>query len=258
MNKLLVLIGIAGMSGTALFATTTYAFIDNRASNQNSEVYNGAQEDISPYGGSIGTSISGGTGNLTVKFFCDDFEDNVTYGTGWQVNLTAVNSSNLSNTRYGSANLNPSYPSGTTLYEEVAWLFTQTVQPGQSLNNQDAIQEAVWLMTGNPASTPKVTATATGSNKTYLQWIAAAQSDFNSTVAGYATPDYNQWLIVTDPAATGNTGGAGKQEFLAYYTANGIPQTATSSLQSTPEPSTCAMAGLGFLIAGLGGRRRRR
>lgn len=247
MKKLVIAIGILGtMSASSLFATTTYAFLNSRAAGQNSDVWGGNPEDISPYGGSVGSSITGGAGNSAVKLFCDDFADGVAYNSGWQVNVTTVNAADLTNTRYGAANLNPSYPSGTTLYEEIAWLFTQTVQVTQTVANQNAIGEAVWTMTGS--GTPTASALS-------LQWISLAQSDYNHTVAGYATPDYTRWLILTDPAAKANTGGTGKQEMLAYYTAGGLPQVTASS--PTPEPGTCVLGGLGFLAAGYFGRRRK-
>jgi hypothetical protein len=252
LTPLAIALGLLSLAGSPLFAGTTYVYLSDRPPGQNSEIYNGVSYDISPYSGSIGSNATGGAPDQAAKLFCDDFIDNAVYGTGWAVNVTTVSSSNLSNTRFGSANANSIYGTGTVLYQQLAWLFTQSMQTNQTIANQDAIQEAVWYMTGNGA-TPKATATATGSNKTYLQWITAAQSNYNTNAYGYLTPDYSNWLIVTDVNAKGYTSGHGNQEFLAYYSANGVPHLSTP----TPEPATSALIGLGLLAAGLLKRRSR-
>src|SRR5581483_2872525 len=175
MKKISVVSLLFAAFTSPIFASNTFLFLDIRASNQNFEVYQGQEYDMSPYTGALGPNANG-TGGTSVQLFCDDFSDDSNYGTGWQVNVTTVDSADLSKTRYGSANANPAFPSGTTLYEEIAWLFTQSAAPGQTLANQDAIQEAVWDMT-YPTGTPKATATASSPNMTYLQWIGAAESD---------------------------------------------------------------------------------
>jgi hypothetical protein len=204
---------------------------------------------------------------LPVELFCDDYSDDAYWNTGWQVNLTNVGTAAAANpstdswqdTRFGGANANTSYPVGTTLYEEIAWLFTQSIQSGQSTANQDAIGEAVWLMT-DPTGTPKATAGNTGSNLTYLEWITDAEDYYNKsasqTPSQFMTVNDSDWYVVTASNAAGNTGGTGTQEFLAYYTSSTPTGTEGSMQTATPEPDSFVLLGTGLLAAGLWSRRR--
>jgi len=83
-----------------------------------------------------------------------------------------------------------------------------------------------------------------GQNLTYLQWISAAEHYYDASAAQtpsqFVTADYNDWYVATDPAAAGNTGGAGLQEMLAYYTSS-TPDGGFGQVPSTPEPA-------GFLL----------
>jgi hypothetical protein len=262
--RFLILAGLGVIGASCSFAATTYAFLNSESGTQNID----NNEPISPYGGSIGASQSG-TGNLPVLLFCDDFSDHVAWNSGWQVNLTNVgtaaaapsNTNPWAATRFGAANANTAYPVGTQLYEEVAWLFTQDLKTGQSLANQDAIGEAVWLMT-DPTGTPKDTASNTGSNLTYLQWISDAGLYYNKIAAQtptqFLTVNYNNWYVATDPAAGGNTGGKGLQEMLAFYSASSPASTAGTMLTPAPEPASFILLGSGLVFAGVWGRRKRR
>jgi hypothetical protein len=263
MNKLSIL-ALAAIGVPSMFGST-FAYLNNEAANQNTEVYQGSTIPISPYGAAIGANQNG-TGDAAALFFCDDYSDTTYWGTGWQVNVTDIGTAAAANsstnpwqeTRFGSANANTAFPTGTSLYEEMAWLFTQSTVPGQSTLNQDAIGEAVWDMT-DPAGTPKATASNTGSNLTYLAWISDAESYYNKsaaqTPAQFMTVNYNDWYVLTDPAAAGNTGGTGLQEMLAYYTST--TPGVTFGVVSTPEPGSVLLLGTGLMLAGLWGRRKR-
>lgn len=244
MNKHLLCVTLAFGLCSAAQAATTLSF-----PNLNNVLYNGS-EPISPYAGSLG--------GQAVTLFCDDFNDSVSIPATYQVNVTDVNSTNLSLTRFGSTNYNPAYPTGSALYEEMAWLFTQMMQPGQTTANQIAIQEAVWHMT---ASTPGAVSTTslsnTGSNLTYLQWITDAENDYNKTVSGFATPVYSNWMILTDVAnASVKTLGTGNQELLAYYT-TGVSITTNTANTATPEPGTTGTVAAGVILLAAGLNRRR-
>jgi len=244
MNKKVLTVLVALGACSAAHASTSFSF-----QNLNGVLVS-AGEYISPYSGTLG--------GQAVTLFCDDFNDNVPVPSTYNVNITAPNASSLSNTRFATTNYNSAYPSGTVLYEEIAWLFTQMMAPGHSQANEIGIQEAVWHMT---SSTPTAVATTslsnTGSNLTYLQWITDAQNDYNKTVSGFSTPNDGQWMILTDVAnATTKTVGTGNQELFAYYTANNVPTTSGAS--STPEPGTITTLAIGMalLVAGLQKRRR--
>ena len=149
-----------------------------------------AGEAISPYAGTLG--------GTAVTLFCDDFNDDVPMPSTFNVNISAPNGG-VSNMRFGTTNYNAAYPSGTALYEEIAWLFTQMMGSGQTQANQIGIQEAVWHMTAStPGSVSTTSLSNTGSNLTYLQWITDAASDYRKTVNGFTTPDYTNWMILSD------------------------------------------------------------
>ncbi len=237
---LAVLLAVGACS--AAHASTSFSF-----PNLNGVLYS-AGEPIGPYAGSLG--------GAAVTIFCDDFNDNVPVPTTYNVDVTAANATDLSLTRFGSANYNTAYAAGTTLYEQIAWMFTQMVSPGESQANQIAIQEAVWHMTSStPSAVSTVSLAKTGANLTYLQWITAAQSDYNKTVSGFTTPNFSNWMILTDVAnASTKTVGTGNQELLAYYTTSGPPTN--NSVSSTPEPGTSTMLAGGIALVFLGTRRR--
>lgn len=249
-----------------MFASNIFMYLNNEAANQNTETYQGNTIPISPYGGSIGANQNG-AGNAPALLFCDDYSDDTYWGTGWQVNLTNIGTAAAANsatdpwqeTRFGSANANAAFPTGTSLYEEMAWLFTQATAPGQSVANQDAIGEAVWHMT-DPTGTPEATAGNTGSNLTYLQWISEAQLYYDTSAAQtpsqFMTVNFKDWYVATDPAAAGNTGGKGLQEMLAYYSSS-TPDQSFGQAAATPEPGSFLLLGTGLLVAGMWCRRKR-
>jgi hypothetical protein len=199
--------------------------------------------------------------------FCDDYVDKITPGQSYTgVNITAANGTNtdtgytngntagsMANTRDGSANISSGYPTGTTLYEEMAWLATQMMTSGRTVGDEEAIQEAIWSLSENPTTSGSPTVAASGETQTYSQWVADAKYEVTgsgSLVAGtYLTPNYNNWLVLTVPADAGVTiGSGGTQELLAY-----TGQVPTK----TPEPASFVLIGSGLLMAAVFGRRHR-
>jgi len=225
MKKLIICL----MGVSSLWASNTLYLDTAGAKVQDGNYY------ISPYTGTLTTS----SGTTAVTLYCDDFNNESTLKTSWSVNIATV-SGNLSTTRFdatnpaNSANPSPNYPVGTQLYEEEAWLFTQESANSGNSSVMKAIQEAAWHLTSASTSQP--------SNYNYQAWITAASSDYNKTVAGYVTPDYSQWYVLTQVGYAGNTTSSGNQEFLTY-----LP---SSTIQSTPEPGTLLLAGAGLIIAG--------
>jgi hypothetical protein len=190
---------------------------------------------ISPYTG----TLTGSTGTTQVTLYCDDFNNQSSFGSSWSVNVTSV-TGDLSTTRYETSNPADSgyphhnYPVGQQLYEEEAWLFTQEAANSGNASVMKAIQEAAWHLTSNSSSQP--------SNYNYQAWLTAAANDYDKTVAGYVTPDYSQWYILTQVGYAGKTDSTGNQELLAY-----MP---SSTVQQAPEPGTLVLAGAGLLLAG--------
>jgi hypothetical protein len=243
MNTKLMTLVVALSACSAAHASTALSF-----QNLNGVLVSSG-EYISPYAGTLA--------GTPVTLFCDDFNDNIPVPSNSNVNISTPNG-NLSSTRFATTNYNPAYPSGTTLYEEMAWLFTQMMSPGQTQANEIGIQEAVWHMTAStPGSVSTTSLSNTGSNLTYLQWITDAASDYNKAVGGFSTPNYSNWMILTDVAnATTKTQGTGDQELFAYYSSQGVPTS--NQVSSTPEPGTISMfaIGLGLMLAGMKMRAR--
>lgn len=274
MKKLILTAAIFGASASGLFADTVAYLQSAGPTSQTDGSY-----AVSPYTGNLGitsyagsathntdgsvnTGVTSVTGGIAggVQLFCDDFPDHAVFGQTWNAQVTGVTSSDSTSlTRFGASNPNAfSYPAGTALYEELAWLFNQTANNNESAANQIAIQEAVWHLTDAPGATPTASSTNTGTNLTYLQWITAAaadstiQADGKSKVtAGFATATYSQWYVVT--ADNYKTAGS-TQEFLAYNAAGGITGTTHSA---SPEPATFALFGGGLLAVGFFARKRK-
>ena len=224
-----ILIGSAIVAAASLHAATTYNLDFNSQSNSPGLIYDGSYA-ISPYSGTIG--------GTSVQLFCEDFNDNVNWGqqniTAYQTSLTASAATLDGQTRYGIANpttAGASYPAGTTLYDEMAWLATQmlAVSGSDATYNEAAIQEAIWTLTNdknvndglsprNKTTTQTGTYGDTGVEQSYLAWIADAQADYAGSVQGYASLVTGNWSIVTAVASAGCTVGSGT----AYSKNNGV------------------------------------
>jgi len=157
-----------------------------------------------------------------VTLYCDDFNNEVTWNQTWQVNLTPLTSSDLSNTRYGNganvpllklSDLYYNTYSAAQLYAQAAWL---TMQFNQYLSTDPsqviALEYAIWDLFDPKAPT----------NAGAQAWILSAEQNYGSV-------DLNNFELVTNVGPLALTGQV--QEFI-------IP---------TPEPSTYALLGAGLL-----------
>ena len=177
---------------------------------------NDGQYYVSPYSGTMN--------GQSVTLFCDDIINDVTFGQTWQANVTnlatAVNTSDFSQTRYGSVMGSAVLTNPALAYQEAAWLTTQFASnPGDLVN----LQYALWDIM-NPG--------ARGSGNLDVQnWLLLASLN-------YGTINLNEFEIVTNCGPLALTGQV--QEFLV----------------STPEPGTLALLICGMLAVCAGLMRR--
>ena len=166
-----------------------------------------SQYYVSPYFGTMN--------GQSVVLFCDDILNDVTFGQKWLANVTnlgaAVNTSNFSQTRFGSVTGSAVLGNPTLAYEEAAWLTTQFASNPTDLVN---LQYALWDIM-NPG--------VRGSGNAAVQnWLLLASQN-------YGTINLSDFSIVT------NTG----------------PLTLTGQMQEfivrTPEPGTLALLICGLL-----------
>lgn len=287
-TKLTILAGALIFGASMGQAATSYVLDFNTQSNSPGLVYDGSYA-ISPYSGTVdGTSVS---------LYCDDFNDTINFGqqniSVYSTGLNADSATLSAQTRYGADNPNASYASGTTLYEEMAWLATQMQYTGST--NDKAIQEAIWQLTDAPGGATAPTYSHnnngsagsgdTGTAQSAAKWIADAQNyiaGFNTTTgtsswgysSHYANLVVSDWYIITavnsagctvgshgatgcDPDGTAGTGST-TQEFLAYSPAGLSTSTGgqTPPPPGVPEPATFVLIGSG-LVAGAMVRRRK-
>jgi len=219
--------------------------------------------DLSPYTGTLYQTVSGVTTSSSLTLYCDDLNNTFPTGTDENVNVSSVTGS-LANARFDTQNPTGAsgnlpnttvpIPTGTTLYEEEAWLFTQIMNLPTgtgSIANMTALTEAAWELTSNNLTT----AEETNANP----WLTAAYnavtgagtngSSVNSVTLHSAT--YADWFIMTDPNSANNDSSSGNQEFLAYSSG-----TAMTNQASTPEPATFWLLGSALLLGGAFLRRR--
>lgn len=263
--------GLLGANAYANTATMVFVSVDHPGTSVDT-VDDGI--DISPYTGTLG--------GAAVTLYCDDFNNDIIIGSTSTVSVTDLVGGDTSNsnsqTRFATAddagsvtvadhgNAVVTMPSGTILYEELAWLYTQLgVQAEASRPNtaiEDAIQEAAWQMT-TPASNDGV---PTAYSNDVDDWIWLAQQDYSKTnnysvTVGTGTgqyslsivdPNYSAWMILDGPNSALNAAETtGQQEQLAYY-GNVVP--------SVPEPSAFGLAGIGsaLLLGAIFTRSRRK
>jgi hypothetical protein len=262
--------GLAGLlcAGVSLQAATTLS-ITNDGTNGNAV--------ISPY---TGTLIEGSNTITGVKLFCDDALDYspTAPSTAYNVVVSSITGS-LSSTRFGSAaaagtssGITPSgftMPTGTTLYDELAWIYTQMMATSV-LSSQEALQVAAWSLTApetNWLSPAKGVAGISGVDSAAQGWLTTLKGLTLTTMqvngSGYTGVTFSNWDVIDDTSAAGKaTGGggpscntgAGCQEFLAYTGGTGIVTTNTAG---TPEPATFGLFGSALLFGAMVARRRR-
>ncbi len=280
-TTMIAVAGLLTFGGLGLQAGTSVNFDFNTQSSSGLQTDSGYA--VSPYTGTVG--------GTTVQLFCDDFNDNITYGqqniAAYQTAMPAIGSSASvalqDQTRYGVANpsTGANYPAGTKLYDEMAWLATQmlAVSGTNASYNEIAIQEAIWTLTNNTTvndglspENQKTTQTGTygdtGVEQSYLQWITDAKNDYSTSVGGYAGLVTANWSIVTAVSSAGCTIGSngttgctpgqpGTKSSSGWVTQEFLAYTGGTPIinQGGSNPSTPEPAS--FLLIGSGLARRR-
>jgi len=292
-TKLTILAGALIVGASVGQAATSYSLDFNTQANSAGIVYDGSYA-ISPYTGTLDNGSP-------IQLYCDDFNDTVQFGQQniqvYKTALTASTTDLKNQTRYGADNPSSvsTYPSGLTLYEEMAWLATQ-MQSATSSTTDKAIQEAIWQLTdAGTANAPNnshgytggVTTGYTGTSSSTAQsaahWIQDAMNyvaGYNSTTntstwsnAGYySNLVLSDWYVLTAVDSAGCTTGSynryGVQGCATGHTPSGsttqefltyIPSTtgANPPPSGVPEPASFVLIGSG-LLAGAAVRRRRK
>lgn len=162
------LIGAALLwSGPSVFAQASLTLTGPGTNGVISNIY------VGPYQGTVNGVATG--------IICDDFYDDSYFKEAWTATVSTL--SNLTQTKFGSTDLNSSQPDGvatsiTTEYEEAAWLAQQLVNPGTTCQYAGAncagdIQYAIWQIfdSGQPFSL------LTGNDLMNAEsWLQAAES----------------------------------------------------------------------------------
>jgi hypothetical protein len=168
---------VLGLVGLALFMACG-AHADGTPANMVFTGVNGAQDGqyyVSPYNGVMNPGTSSAQ---QVVLFCDDINNEVTFGQTWTANVTSLASGVFTNTRYGNGSINPNLGSTNpqVLYEEAAWLVTQFAS---NPSDYVTLQHALWdLMT--PGAEPTGVANGDVDGVTVGQWLALAGLNYTS------------------------------------------------------------------------------
>ncbi|HEY4089027.1 MAG TPA: PEP-CTERM sorting domain-containing protein [Bryobacteraceae bacterium] len=293
-TKLTILAGALVFGASVGQAATSYSLDFNTQSNSPGLVYDGSYA-ISPYTGSLDNGAA-------IQLYCDDFNDTVQFGQQniqvYKTALTASTTDLKNQTRYGADNpsSNSSYPSGLTLYEEMAWLATQMQSAGST--NDKAIQEAIWQLTDAPGGntapnntsgyhggvTTGFSGTTSSTAQSAAHWISDAMSyvaGYNSTsnTSSWSNAGYysnlvlSDWYVLTAVDAAGCTTGSynhyGVEGCTPGHAGSGsttqefltyIPTTSGANPPpptGAPEPASFVLIGSGLLGAAIMRRRRK-
>jgi len=221
----------------------------------------GETVDLSPYTGTLSQTVGATTTSSAITLYCDDLNNLISTGQQYNMNVTRLTpGASLANTQFDTANPAGSsgnlpgtsipIPTGTTLYDEEAWLYTQMMDlSGGNLSsaNITALQEAAWELTSNNL-------TSAEENNANAWLTAAYNAVVNNQTAGsvngiaFQAASYSAWYVYTDPASADDASSTGYQEFLAYSGGGGGQGVITNGL-GTPEPSTFWLFGIA-LVAG--------
>jgi hypothetical protein len=211
---------------------------------------------ISPYTGNYVDPNSVATNGI--KLYCDDSADaSQGVGSKYDVTETSITSANATNSRFFGLGARSDWagtalPTGTTLYEELAWLFQQMTDTANNTVLTD-IQDAAWDLTNTTQAFSDHTAAADA-------WIKEANlyavsnsktgtsfNDGSGTSVTLSTAVYANWYVIDGTAGVSGSW----QEFLSNSTLNN-----GGGQGGTPEPATFGLLGGALLIGGIYGKRR--
>jgi hypothetical protein len=190
---------------------------------------NGANDGVyyvSPYTG----TMNYGTSNAqTVGLFCDDINNDVSFGQVWNANITSMASGDFLNTRYGNSSVNPhlGMTNPLTLYEEGAWLVSQF---GSHTSDYVSLQYALWDLMSPGAEPTNYAGTDGIQVSQWLTWAAANYGQINPS----------NFEIITNTGSLRYTGQV--QEFIVR----------------APEPATIVLLLIGMGAMFLIGLKRQR
>ncbi len=168
------------------------------------------------------------TGNIkgqsgTFQLVCDDFADEVYPGESWNVTLSSLPS--LSNVQF----------SGSTQYQEIAWLTQQMFQNLGNAQTVGDIQWAIWdIFDPGVSSNDPYGTLSTTDQQNVANWL-------NSAGTQYAGGNYSNVAFYTAVLGSQPSGDGRPQEYVG--------------LTPTPEPSAFLLVGLGLSLALIFGRR---